>query len=132
MRDALVHPLLDAALRGAVVLLAALVLTTLLHRRSAATRHAIWAGAIVAQLLLLGLAVWGPRWRVAAPKAVSAFVPPSTDATIPPARVDRATPTATERAPVADDAATQRPMRADSVSVPQADGAPSPAPAPAR
>ena len=32
MRDALVTPLLDAALRGAVVLLAAIVLTTLLHR----------------------------------------------------------------------------------------------------
>ena len=68
MRDALVTPLLDAALRGAVVLLAALVLTTLLHRRSAALRHAIWAGAVAAQLVLLVLAVWGPRWRVAAPE----------------------------------------------------------------
>ena len=77
MRDALVTPLLDAALRGAVVLLAALVLTTLLHRRSAALRHAIWAGAIAAQLVLLGLALWGPRWRVAAPEVVSALVPVS-------------------------------------------------------
>ena len=46
MRDALVSPLLGAALRGAAVLLVALVLTVLLHRRSAALRHAIWAGAI--------------------------------------------------------------------------------------
>lgn len=76
MRDALVTPLLDAALRGAVVLLVAIALTTLLHRRSAALRHAIWAGAITAQLVLLVLAVWGPRWRVAAPEAVSALVPP--------------------------------------------------------
>ena len=75
MRDALATPLLAAALRGAVVLLVALVLTTLLHRRSAATRHAIWAGAVAAQLLLLGLAVWGPRWRVEAPEVVSALVP---------------------------------------------------------
>src|SRR5215211_4252745 len=64
MRDVLASPLFDAALRGAIVLLVALVLTVLLHRRSAATRHAIWAGAIAAQILLLALAVWGPRWRV--------------------------------------------------------------------
>ena len=75
MRDVLASPLLDAALRGAVILLGAVVLTTLLHRRSAATRHAIWAGAIASQLLLLGLAVWGPRWRVEAPEAISALVP---------------------------------------------------------
>jgi beta-lactamase regulating signal transducer with metallopeptidase domain len=95
MRDALVTPLLDAALRGAVVLLIALVLTVLLHRRSAALRHAIWAGAITAQLLLLGLAVWGPRWRVAAPDAVSALVPPSPDEPAP-----SAVSLAAERAPV--------------------------------
>jgi beta-lactamase regulating signal transducer with metallopeptidase domain len=72
----LLPPLLvDAALRGAVVLLAALVLTWMLRRRSASTRHAIWVGAIVAQLLLLVLSTWGPRWRVAAPDAVSALVP---------------------------------------------------------
>jgi beta-lactamase regulating signal transducer with metallopeptidase domain len=84
MRDALVTPLLDAALRGAAVLLAALALTVLLQRRSAALRHAIWAGAIAAQILLLVLAVWGPRWRVAAPDAVSALVPPSV---VPPSVV---------------------------------------------
>jgi beta-lactamase regulating signal transducer with metallopeptidase domain len=92
MRDALVTPLLDAALRGAVVLLTALVLTVLLQRRSAALRHAIWAGAIAAQILLLVLAVWGPRWRVAAPDAVSALVPPSVVAPVPaPVRVPPAT-----------------------------------------
>ena len=46
MRDALVDPLLGAALRGAVVLLVALVLTVLLHRRSAALRHWILSTAI--------------------------------------------------------------------------------------
>jgi len=95
MRDALVTPLLDAALRGAVVLLAALVLTVLLHRRSAALRHAIWAGAIAAQLVLLGLAVWGPRWRVAAPDVVSALVPPSAQQSAPaPESAPPATPAA--------------------------------------
>src|SRR4051812_22627002 len=65
----------DAAARGAIVLLAALVLTSLLRRRSAATRHAIWVGAIAAQLLLLVLGAAGPRWRVAVPDPVSALVP---------------------------------------------------------
>jgi len=50
--------LLGAAARGAVVLLVALVLTSLLHRRPAAARHAIWAGAIAVQLLLPVLALW--------------------------------------------------------------------------
>src|SRR3954464_4482799 len=67
--------LIDAAVRGAIVLLVALALTTLLRRRSAATRHAIWVGAIAAQLLLLVLSVWGPRWRVATPEPVSVLVP---------------------------------------------------------
>ncbi|MFL5617296.1 MAG: M56 family metallopeptidase [Gemmatimonadaceae bacterium] len=98
MRDALVAPLLDAALRGAVVLLAALVLTVLLHRRSAALRHAIWAGAIAAQVVLLGLAAWGPRWRVAAPDAVSALVAPIADV---PAPAPVSTPPATSASPAA-------------------------------
>src|SRR5688572_4901357 len=130
MRDALVTPLLDAALRGAVVLLVALVLPTLLHRRSAALRHAIWAGAIAAQLVLLGLAVWGPRWRIAAPEMVSALVPGSTVESVAapsdsrPAPVTRVpglaergsvvTPTAWLPAPRAADAApsTQAPQMA--------------------
>src|SRR5215218_1849202 len=115
MRDVLASPLFDAALRGAIILLVALVLTVLLHRRSAATRHAIWAGAIAAQVLLLGLAVWGPRWRVAAPEAVSALVPAS-------AEVRSATPTPADRAttetrlPASAGAATNAPMTADSAA----------------
>jgi beta-lactamase regulating signal transducer with metallopeptidase domain len=67
--------LLGAAARGAVVLLVALALTSLLQRRPAAVRHAIWAGAIAVQLLLPALALWGPRWRVAVPAPVRALVP---------------------------------------------------------
>ena len=58
MRETIFSPMLDAALRGAVVLLIALCLTTLMHRRSAALRHAVWAGAITAQLILIALALW--------------------------------------------------------------------------
>jgi len=61
---------IDAAARGAVLLLVALVITTLLHRRSAAARHAVWVGAIAGQLVLLGLAMWGPRWRIEAPAPI--------------------------------------------------------------
>ena len=117
MRDALVTPLLDAALRGAVVLLAALVLTVLLHRRSAALRHAIWAGAIAAQLVLLGLAVWGPRWRVAAPDVVSALVPPSAQQSAPaPESAPPATPDARVQGPGATSSVATSP---DSLAAPR-------------
>jgi beta-lactamase regulating signal transducer with metallopeptidase domain len=95
VRDALVGPLLDAALRGAVVLLVALVLSVLLQRRSAALRHAIWAGAITAQIVLLALALWGPRWRVAAPDAVSALVSPRDDESAPVPTPESVSPTLT-------------------------------------
>jgi len=72
-----VGPALAAAsVRGAAILLAALLLTWLLRRHSAAARHAIWAGAIVMQLLVLALAAWGPRWHVALPHAVTDAVSP--------------------------------------------------------
>jgi beta-lactamase regulating signal transducer with metallopeptidase domain len=100
MRDVLGSPLFDAALRGAIILLGALVLTVLLHRRSAATRHAIWAGAVAAQVLLLVLAVWGPRWRVAAPEMVSALIPATADERAPaPASPERSAPASVLSAP---------------------------------
>src|SRR5690349_25129345 len=71
----LVAILLGAAARGAVVLLGALVLTSLLQRRPAAVRHAIWAGAIAVQLLLPLLALWGPRWHVPVPETLSTLIP---------------------------------------------------------
>ena len=61
----------DAAVRGAIVLLAALALTHLLRRRSAAARHLIWVGAVLIQLLLPLFALWGPKWNVAMPMVVS-------------------------------------------------------------
>jgi beta-lactamase regulating signal transducer with metallopeptidase domain len=75
--------LLGAAARGAIVLLAALVLTSLLHRRPAATRHAIWAGAITVQLLLPVLALWGPHWHVPVPEALRPLVPEASVVTAP-------------------------------------------------
>ncbi|HKH93358.1 MAG TPA: M56 family metallopeptidase [Gemmatimonadaceae bacterium] len=130
MRDVLASPLFDAALRGAIILLVALVLTVLLHRRSAALRHAIWAGAIAAQVLLLGLAVWGPRWRVVAPDAVSALVPARADERpAAPALADRA-PTETGL-PASAGAATYVPPTADRTTAPRDTVAPATSPAPA-
>jgi beta-lactamase regulating signal transducer with metallopeptidase domain len=67
--------LVGAAARGAVVLLVALAITSLLRRRPAAVRHAIWTGAIAVQLLLPLLAVWGPHWQVPVPERLRSLVP---------------------------------------------------------
>jgi beta-lactamase regulating signal transducer with metallopeptidase domain len=74
--DTFATPVGAAAVRGAVILLVALVATQLLRRRSAAARHAIWSGAIAAQLVVLALGLWGPHWRVATPPAVADAVAP--------------------------------------------------------
>ncbi|MEP6731200.1 MAG: M56 family metallopeptidase [bacterium] len=66
---------IDAAVRGAVVLLIALALTHLLRRRSAAARHLVWVGAIIVQLALPVFALWGPRWQVIIPRDVSSVLP---------------------------------------------------------
>ena len=67
--------LMDAALRGALVLLVALMITHLMRRRTAAARHLVWVGAITIQLLLPLFALWGPRWRVALPDPVANVMP---------------------------------------------------------
>ncbi|MBC7791272.1 MAG: hypothetical protein H7Z74_15100 [Anaerolineae bacterium] len=54
--------MLDAAIKGALIILVAAVVTLLLRRRSAAARHATWTTSLVAQLLLPVLAVLMPAW----------------------------------------------------------------------
>src|SRR6185503_14866958 len=56
--------LADAAVKGAIVIATAALIVLALRRRSAATRHAVWAGAVVAQLALPVLAALLPAWRV--------------------------------------------------------------------
>jgi beta-lactamase regulating signal transducer with metallopeptidase domain len=83
--DASFTPLVDATVRGAIILLAVLALTHLMRRRSAAARHALWAGAVCAQLLLVGWALAGPRWSVAIPHSLEAMLPaPAPVVPLPP------------------------------------------------
>src|SRR5436305_4392726 len=87
-----VLPLLaDAAIKGIVIFGLAALAVTLCRRRSAATRHAIWAGAVVAQLALPTLSAFLPAWRVPlverldrrfAPADFATMAPPSGDVVI--------------------------------------------------
>ena len=73
--DAIAPVFVEAAVRGSVVLLVALIASHLLRRRSAAARHLVWVGAIVVQLALPLFTLWGPRWDVAMPTAVASVLP---------------------------------------------------------
>ncbi|MCI0338913.1 MAG: M56 family metallopeptidase [Acidobacteria bacterium] len=56
--------LLDVSLKGALILLAAGALSLLLRRTSAATRHLVWAFALLSLLILMPLTLTLPEWRV--------------------------------------------------------------------
>ncbi|HEU0054953.1 MAG TPA: M56 family metallopeptidase, partial [Longimicrobium sp.] len=56
--------LLDASLRGAVVLAAALAATRLMRRATAASRHLVWTVALAAVLALPALSLVLPAWKV--------------------------------------------------------------------
>ncbi|MEP7002803.1 MAG: hypothetical protein ABI969_20090, partial [bacterium] len=73
--DTLTPAFTDSALRGALVLLLAHVITQLLRRRTAAARHLVWVGAILVQLALPVFAIWGPQWNVVVPDQVASMMP---------------------------------------------------------
>jgi len=85
----LLPTLADAAIKGVVVFAAAALAVAVCRRRSAATRHAIWAGAVAAQLTLPVLSALVPAWRVpliesldrrlTAPAVAETVMPPSED-----------------------------------------------------
>jgi len=56
--------LIDALLKGSLLLLLAGVVTRLLRHRSAAARHAVWTTALLAQLALPVLSAELPTWDV--------------------------------------------------------------------
>ena len=73
--DAIAPVFIEAAVRGAIVLLIALGISHLMRRGTAAARHLVWVGAIVVQLALPLFALWGPRWEVGVPRPVAAVLP---------------------------------------------------------
>ena len=56
-------PVLDAAIKVSVILLAAALASVALRRSSAATRHVVWTSALLAALALPLLALALPRWE---------------------------------------------------------------------
>jgi beta-lactamase regulating signal transducer with metallopeptidase domain len=85
-------PLLDAAVKSTLVLLAAGLVTLGLRRSSAAVRHLVWTSALGAALVLPAIALALPRWQapvltLAAPSAAAVESPstPSARASQPPA-----------------------------------------------
>lgn len=60
---------LDATVKGSLVLLVAALLTYVLRRASASSRHMVWSIAIACQLLLPVFSAVLPRWDAAFPPA---------------------------------------------------------------
>ncbi len=54
----------DTAVKGAVVLVLVLVVTSLMRRRSAAARHLVWLGALASLAAMPVLSLVLPSWRV--------------------------------------------------------------------
>jgi beta-lactamase regulating signal transducer with metallopeptidase domain len=77
--------LLSGAVRAAVVLAAGLVAYALLSRASAATRRFVLVLTLGAAIVVPVAAAVGPRWRVEAPPALSAFARESDGASAPSA-----------------------------------------------
>lgn len=82
--------LVDAALKGSLVLLAALAATRLMKRRSAAARHLVWVVALASMLALPLVSRALPAWRVVpvpAPLAPAAGFVAAPEPAAPPAAV---------------------------------------------
>jgi beta-lactamase regulating signal transducer with metallopeptidase domain len=75
--------ILDAAIKGAVILTLAGVVAVACRRASAAVRHLAWTLSVVGLCVLPALSANAPRWRVPIlpPSVVSASAPPARDAT---------------------------------------------------
>jgi beta-lactamase regulating signal transducer with metallopeptidase domain len=93
----------DAALKGFLVLLAALAATTLMRRASAASRHLVWLAALAGVLLLPVAAAVVPAWR-ALPRPSELIAPALVDshsrAAVSPGEVPTADAAAPASSPV--------------------------------
>ncbi|WP_420126765.1 M56 family metallopeptidase [Longimicrobium sp.] len=86
---------LDAAVRGTFILLAALGATALMRRTSASARHLVWLAALTALLLLPVARRFVPEWRVLpVPSAVLVAPTDDLDSVLDSAALDQVAPTA--------------------------------------
>jgi HEAT repeat protein len=63
--------IIESCVRASVVLCAAWVLTSMMRRASAATRHFVWSCAIAGAILASALSSFGPRWSVTLPSSIA-------------------------------------------------------------
>jgi len=63
--------IIESCVRASVVLCAAWVLTSMMRRASAATRHFVWSCAIAGAILVSALGSFGPRWSVTLPSSIA-------------------------------------------------------------
>ncbi|HEU4881486.1 MAG TPA: M56 family metallopeptidase, partial [Longimicrobium sp.] len=105
---------LDAAVRGTFIILAALGGTALMRRTSASARHLVWLAALTALLLLPVARQFVPEWRVL-PVPTAVLVSPTDDlaSVVDPASIDHAAPSAGTAGVAAPSTApiTPRPVR---------------------
>lgn len=94
--SALAAAVLDAAVRGTFIILAALGATAVMRRTSASARHLVWLAALTALMLLPLARRFVPEWRVLPAIPTAVLVPAAAD---PAPRVDA--PTADAGAPAA-------------------------------
>jgi HEAT repeat protein/beta-lactamase regulating signal transducer with metallopeptidase domain len=78
-------PAVDAIVKASLIFAAAAMLSFLLRRRSAASRHMIWTLALVSVLVLPALSLSLPRWQVALVTLNSSVELPPATASIAPA-----------------------------------------------
>ncbi len=63
--------IIESCVRASIVLCAAWVLTSVMRRASAATRHFVWSCAIAGAILASALSSFGPRWPVSLPSSIA-------------------------------------------------------------
>jgi beta-lactamase regulating signal transducer with metallopeptidase domain len=112
--SALFGAVLDAAVRGTFILLAALGATALMRNASASARHLVWMAALAALLVLPIARGFVPEWRVLPPVPATVLAPsvadPAPRAAAPSANVpDQAAPLA--EAPVSIDRSAPQPIQ---------------------
>jgi beta-lactamase regulating signal transducer with metallopeptidase domain len=113
--SALAAAVLDAAVRGTFIILAALGATALMRRTSASARHLVWLAALTALMLLPIARRFVPEWRVLPTMPTAVLVSPAVDPAprLGAPTVDAGAPAAllSAPAPAAVDPSTPQPFR---------------------